>query len=814
MTTPEIETLLEEEVKASYIDYAMSVIIGRALPDVRDGLKPVQRRILYAMRELGLTPGRPFRKSATVVGDVIGKFHPHGDSPVYDALVRMAQDFALRYPLVDGQGNFGSIDGDPPAAYRYTEARLTHIAMELMEDLDEETVDFIPNFDGRLNEPVVLPGKFPNLLANGTTGIAVGMATNIPPHNIREIVDALLLLINNPDVEEEELFKVIKGPDFPTGGVIVGTQGIREAYTTGRGKIILRGKWKIEDKKTHKQIVITEIPYALSKTLLIEKIAELVRNKKIDGISDLRDESDREGLRLVVELKRGVNEDLIINQLLSHTPLQTSYGIILLALVDDEPKILTLKELLQEHIRHRINVVERRTKYRLRKAENRAHVLQGFLIALENIDEVIEIIKSSSTPSEAKSALIERFEFSEHQAQAILEMRLQTLTGLEREKIEKEYQEVSEKITQYKAILESRELLMNEIKKELEYIKGKYADARRTQISEESFKKLDILDLIPKEEVVITLTQGGYAKRTPLRSYRQQHRGGVGKTGVTYYEEDLPLSVSICNSHDALLVFTNIGRAYTLHAYQIHEGGARAKGKPLRTIIRLREDERVVALIPVRSFLEDDREILLITKTGIVKKTPIAEFAHAFSRGVIAQKLKEDDYVVSAIPVRSDDQIVIVKSDGKAARIRVSDIRSVGRQAKGVKGIKTDSAYVVSVERIVPGNKFLTITEKGYGKRVNIGSIRLIKRGGKGVIVQKVTKDTGRLVKMATVGKKDEIILLSQQGNIIRLKVSAIRPMGRNTKGVKLMRLKEDDKIIDVAVIDRSGHETFEMFDG
>ncbi len=806
---PEIEALLEEELRISYIDYAMSVIVGRALPDIRDGLKPVQRRILFAMRNLGLVPGRPYRKSATVVGEVIGKYHPHGDGPVYDALVRMAQDFSLRYPLVDGQGNFGSIDGDPPAAYRYTEARLTPVAMELLENLDEDTVDFVPNFDGRLQEPVVLPAKFPNLLANGSAGIAVGMATNIPPHNLRELVDALILLLEDPEVDDEELLRVLKGPDFPTGGLIMGTRGIRDAYLTGRGKILVRSRYHIEEKKNHLQIVITEIPYGLSKTLLIESIARLVRDKRVDGIADLRDETDREGLRVVIELKRGANPDIVVNQLLKHTPMQTTFGIILIALSDGEPRLFTLREMLAEYLQHRETVIERRTRYRLKKAEDRAHILEGLLKALDAIDEVITIIRHSASPQEARQRLIQTFEFTEKQAQAILDMRLQTLTGLEREKVQAEYQDLQKKITDYREILESRPRLLLEIRKELEEIREKYGDARRTEIVPEEPEDFDITDLIPDEEVVVTLTYQGYAKRTHLKSYRQQARGGVGKAGIKFYEEDFPVAVFVCRTHDQLLILTDRGRAYTLATYLIHEAGLRARGRPLRGLISLEQGERIVAMIPVRDFSQDPRQIFLATEEGVVKRVGIRDFQHAGRRGIWAQRLREGDRLVAAVPVRDDHEIILAKADGRAVRFPVSEVRVMGRTAMGVRGTRTTRENrVVSCTRVVPGKLVLTVTEFGYGKRVPTDQIRRTHRGGKGVIVQKITPKTGRLVRLSTVDSKDEIILLTQQGNTIRTQSGDIRIAGRNTQGVRLVRLREGDRVVDLAVIEHDEGKT------
>jgi len=802
-----IETLIEDEMRSSYIDYAMSVIVGRALPDARDGLKPVQRRILYAMRELGLLPNRPFRKSATVVGEVIGKFHPHGDLAVYDALVRMAQDFSLRYPIIEGQGNFGSIDGDPPAAYRYTEVRLHKLAVELMEGLDEDTVDFVPNFDERLIEPTVFPAKIPNLIINGSSGIAVGMATNIPPHNLGEVIDALIILIDNPQIEDDLLIKKVKGPDFPTGGIIVGSKGIFDAYRTGRGKIVLRSKIQIEEKRGKStRIVVTEIPYQVSKSLIIERIASLVREKKIEGIADLRDESDREGLRIVIELKRGVQEQVIMNQLLKHTPLQVIYGIILLALVDGEPKVLTLKEMLNEYLKHRENVIERRTKYRLKQAEKRAHLLEGFRKALDHIDEIIALIKSSKNSKEAKERLMEKFDFSEEQAQGILDMRLHQLTRLERSKIDEEYEKLIKDIEQYRAILTNRALLLEVIKKELQEIKSKYSDPRRTEIIEEEPVEPDIEDLIPKEDVIVTLTYRGYIKRTPIRSYRQQARGGVGKSGIQVYEDDFPTHVVTSNTHHYLMLFTNKGRAYVLKTYQIPEGGLLSKGRILKNLIYHKSEEHITALIPFEGF-SDKMEMIMATRNGIVKKTRLAEFLHCGRRGVQAIRLREGDELIGVELIRGGEELVLAKSSGIAIRFREKEVRVMHRQASGVRGIKLRKGEsVVGLVKVVNG-KILTLTENGYGKRINPNTIRITRRGGIGIKIQKVTEKTGRLVKVGLVENEDGLIILTKAGTVIRLRANNIKELGRSAQGVKLMKVKEGDKIVDVAIISRAEEE-------
>ncbi len=795
------DILIEEEMKSSYIDYAMSVIVGRALPDVRDGLKPVQRRILFAMRQLGLVPQRPFRKSATVVGEVIGKFHPHGDMAVYDALVRMAQDFSLRYPLIEGQGNFGSIDGDPPAAYRYTEVRLSKVAMEMLADLDEDTVDYTPNFDGRLMEPLVLPSKIPNLLVNGSSGIAVGMATNIPPHNLGEIVDALLFLIDNPETPDEELLRFVKGPDFPTGGIIVGKKGIKEVYLTGHARLTVRSRCEIVEEGKVSKIIVTEIPYQVSKSQIIEKIAQAVREKRIDGISDLRDESDREGMRIVVEIKKGYSAENIYWQLLKHTPLQTTFSATLLALVNGEPKTLTLKRMLQLYLDHRVNVVERRTRYRLRKAEERAHIVEGFLKALSMIDAVVDLIKKSEDTESAKNALVREMEFTEAQAKAILDMRLSSLTRLEGEKLESELKDLKAKIEEFKAILGDRAKLNSVIKGELLEVKEKYNDERRTVIEENGQVEFDIEDLVPDEEVTITLTHLGYIKRTPLRYYKQQSRGGTGRSGIKVYEEDYPVSVSIANNHDDLLFFTDQGRVFRIKAYQIPEGGLQAKGRPIRNFINLKKGEWVTTVIPLRRG-NNGEYIFMATKKGRVKKTHIYQFRSASRRGIIAISLKEGDGLVGVLLTSGRDDIIIAKSDGRAMRFKEADVRAMSRQARGVKGTRVPSGHkVVSIVPFNEGKRLMTITEKGYGKSLDLDEIRVQKRGGMGIKIQKLTKTTGKLVKVALIDEEDQVIFLTHLGTVIRLKAKEIKKLGRYARGIRLMKVRGNDYIVDLAII-------------
>ncbi len=802
-----IETLIEDEMRTSYIDYAMSVIVGRALPDARDGLKPVQRRILYAMRELGLLPGKPFRKSATVVGEVIGKYHPHGDLPVYDALVRMAQDFSLRYPLVEGQGNFGSIDGDPPAAYRYTEARLSKIAVELLEGLDEDTVDFVPNFDGRLKEPVVLPAGFPNLIVNGASGIAVGMATSIPPHNLVEVIDGLVALIDRPDIPDEELFSIIKGPDFPTGAEIIGINGIREAYSTGRGKIKVRSKIHFEEVRGRRAIVVTEIPYQVSKATIIERIADLVRQKKVDGISDLRDESDREGLRIVIELKRGAQEQVVLNQLLKHSPLQVTYGIILLALVNNQPRLLSLRDLLNVYLNHRIEVVERRTRFRLRKAEARAHILEGFRKALDHIDEIIAIIRASESPATAKVALMERFDFSEAQAQAILDLKLQNLTKLERGKIEEEYAKLIKDIERYRAILDNRQLLLEVIKEELLEIKSKYGDERRTEIiASEVDLTIEEEDLIPREDVVVTITNSGYVKRTPVRSYRTQGRGGVGRSGINLYEDDFPIFVVKGNTHNYMMFFTDHGRAFAVKTYVLPEGGLHARGRPLRNFIKLRDDEKVTAAISFDEF-DPALNVFLATRNGIVKKIGLDTLVNAGRNGIYAIRFPEkaDDVLIGAVLTAGDDHVLLARANGYGVAFHESKVRKMGRNAYGVRGVKPmPGGHVVSLVRLDRDKNLVTITERGYGKKLSADDIRITSRGTKGVIIQRLSPKTGSLVRVRPINGSDDILVLTKSGTVIRFKGKDVRQMGRYAVGVRMINLKDDDVVVDMTVIERN----------
>ncbi len=797
-----LESLIEEELKRSYIDYAMSVIVGRAIPDVRDGLKPVQRRILYAMYDLGLLPGRPFRKSATVVGEVIGKYHPHGDSPVYEALVRMAQDFSLRYPLVEGQGNFGSIDGDPPAAYRYTEARLSPIALEMLEGIEEETVDWVPNFDGRLKEPVVLPGKFPNLLCNGTTGIAVGMATSLPPHNLSEVVDALVALIENPELEVGDLLRYIQGPDFPTAGILYKDEGFFEAYRTGRGRVVVEARAEIETPRgKNARIVVREIPYMVNKTTIIDRIVQLVRNKKIEGISDLRDESDREGIRLVIEVKRGHDPEILWNQLLLHTPLRISFSMIFLVLVDGEPRTLNLKELLEQYLAHREDVVIRRTRFRLRKAEERAHILEGFLTILDDLDRAIAIIRSSQNREEAAGRLMEAFGLSEAQVKAVLEMRLHQLTRLEREKIQEEYRGLLADIERFRSLLASHELRMEEIKQELLDLKARYGDPRRTEIRAGSLRKdFDITDLIPDEETVVTLTRQGYIKRTPLKAYRSQGKGGVGKQGIRLHGEDWPVLVEVVRTHDHVLFLTRQGKAYALKVYELPEGGVASRGRPVSNLIQL-DGDMVRAAIPYRT-LPEDLFLLFVTRKGIVKRTPITDFRNAHRGGIIAIRLEEGDEVVTVLPVREGEEVLIATRLGQGVRFDVTEVRPMGRGARGVRGVLLrDGDEVVDATPVVPEDTLLVITERGYGKRTAVSGIRKIHRGGRGVRIHDVTRKTGPVVRVFRVDEGDQVLLLAQSGKSIRIRVREIRETGRVSQGVKLFRVDFDDRVVDAARI-------------
>lgn len=809
---------IEEEMKISYLDYAMSVIIGRALPDVRDGLKPVQRRILYAMFREGLLAGKKYSKCAGVVGEVLKKYHPHGDQAVYDALVRLAQDFNMRYPLIEGQGNFGSIDGDPPAAYRYTEARLTKIAEELLQDIDKETVPFVPNFDSTTQEPLVLPARIPNLLINGSSGIAVGMATNIPPHNLSEIVDALIKLLENPQISIEELLESVKGPDFPTGGIIYGIKGIKDLYLTGRGLIKIRAKVKIEREikgkkvekvplseieskgKTFKEkIIITEIPYQVNKAKLIEKIAELVREKKIEGITEIRDESNREGIRVVLELKKGEMPEVILNNLYRHTQMETTFGGIMLAIVDGQPKILNLKEALWEFIKHRKDVVTKRTAFDLKKAEYQAHILFGLKIAVENLDEVISIIRKSQNPEEAKIKLTNKFPLTEIQAQAILDMRLQRITGLEREKIIKDYEAILKDIEKLRAILESEELVKNIIKEELIEIKQKYGDERKTEIIAET-KEINIEDLITQEDMVITLTHLGYIKRTSLSDYKSQKRGGKGLTPMETVTDDYLESVLTGSTHDHIMFFSNFGRVYSLKVYQIPETGRLSKGKAIVNLLPLQEGEKITTALVCKDI--EKGYLMMFTKKGFVKKTSIEEFKNIRQKGIIAIDLEEGDELISVRKTTGNDQLIIATKMGMALRFSELDVRPTGRTSRGVIGIRFSQTgdEVVSADIVSEDCFVLTITEKGIGKKTPIEEYRLQHRGGKGVKNIKLSQKTGHVISSLHVKEDDEIIICSSS-KIIRLKVSQIRPQGRATTGVKLIDLSAGDTVVSISRI-------------
>lgn len=790
---------LEEEMKVSYLDYAMSVIIGRALPDVRDGLKPVQRRILYAMFREGLLPGKKYSKCAGVVGEVLKKYHPHGDAAVYDALVRLAQDFNMRYPLVDGQGNFGSIDGDPPAAYRYTEARLAKIAEELLADIDKDTVDFVPNFDETTEEPVVLPTRVPNLLINGSSGIAVGMATNIPPHNLGEVIDALVKLLDEPNTSIEELMEVLKGPDFPTGGLIYGREGIRGAYLHGKGHVKIRARARIERDKRGERIVITEIPYQVNKSQLLKKIAELVRDKKFEGISELRDESDRDGIRIVLELKKGEIAQVILNNLYKHTQMESTFGIIMLAIVEGQPRILNLKKLLNLFLEHRRNVVLRRTAYDLKKAEERAHILEGLKIAVENLDDIIALIKGSKSPEEARLGLMKRYPLSEIQAQAILDMKLQRLTALERDRILAEYEETQTEIKRLKEVLGSEKLLKAIIRQEFLEIKEKYADPRRTDIREETVE-LSIEDLITEEDNVITISHLGYIKRAPLSQYRSQRRGGKGLTGMETKEEDYVTDLYIGSTHDHILFFTNKGRLYWLKVYQIPEAGRYSRGKAIVNLLPLEGEERIATALVTR--LDKEGYIVMFTKKGMVKKTDLKEFSNPRSKGIIAINLEDGDELIAVKQTDGRSDLIIGTKKGLAIRFKEEEVRPVGRIAKGVIGIRLlKDDEVVSADTAQEGTTLLTVTEKGLGKRTDINEYPLQGRGGKGVISIKITPKGGNAVGLLQVKDQDEIMVITNTGKLIRTKVKNIPIQGRSTQGVKLMDLEEIDRIVGIGLI-------------
>ena len=797
-----IEHDLYDEMKTSYIDYAMSVIVSRALPDVRDGLKPVHRRILYGMHELGVTPDKPHKKSARIVGEVMGKYHPHGDSSIYDAMVKLAQDFSTRYMLVDGHGNFGSVDGDGAAAMRYTEARMSPFSLQMVRDLDKDTVDFMENFDGEEKEPVVLPSRVPNLLINGSNGIAVGMATSIPPHNLGETIDACVEMIDNPDCTIEDLIKIIKGPDFPTGAMILGKNAAREAYLTGQGKVNVRSVCEIEESVRGKtKIVVTEIPYQVNKARLIESMADLVRSKKIDGITAIRDESSREGTRIVIELKKEVNPNVVLNRLYKHTQLQTSCSMIMLALVNGEPKILNLYQILDEYLKHQKEVVTRRTRFDLAKAEARAHILEGLLIALDNIDEIIKTIRSAY--NDAKEKLMVRFKLSEVQAQAILDMRLARLQGLEREKLEAEYKEILEKIAYYKEILADERKLMRVIKNEMLEIKSKWADPRRTKIVADD-GELDEEALIDEEDVAITLTHLGYVKRVPENTYKAQRRGGKGIVGLTTRENDFVKDLIITSTHDYLMFFTDLGRVYQIKAYQIPEASRTAKGTPVINFLNLNSGERVTAVIPIKSF-DTDEELIMVTKMGTIKKTPLKEFDTNRKAGLIAINLKDGDKLISVAQSSANETVYVVTKQGKAIAFSESDVRSMGRNAGGVRAISLEKDdEVVSMELdIDKARKMLVITENGFGKRTPLDEYRLQARGGKGVATYDKTKfgKTGMLVGATLVSDEDEIMIINSDGVIIRIRAGEITKSGRTTQGVKIMKVEKGKKIVSFAKV-------------
>ena len=798
---------IENEMKTAYIDYAMSVIVARALPDVRDGMKPVHRRILYTMHEDGFTPDKPYRKCATTVGDVLGRYHPHGDASVYDALVRMAQDFSLRYMMVDGHGNFGSIDGDPPAAYRYTEARMSKIALNMLTDIEKNTVDFIPNFDDRLQEPTVLPSKIPALLANGSSGIAVGMATNIPPHNLGELIDGIVKIIDEDEVTDEDLMSVIKGPDFPTGATILGREGIKQAYTTGRGKITLRAEAEIEEMSGNKQrIIVSSLPYQVNKAKLIEHIAELVKDKRIEGISAIRDESDRiDKVRIVIELKRDANPQVVLNQLYKNTQMQDTFGIIMLALVDGQPQILTLRQCLDHYIGHRKEVVLRRTKFDLDKAEARAHILEGLKIALDNIDEVIAIIRAAY--DDAKERLMARFGFSEIQAQAILDMRLKTLSGLQREKIDEEYKALMELIAYYKEILSSETLVYQIIKDELLEIRDKFADERLTKIVAAE-GEIDIEDLIKEEQSVIALTHFGYIKRMPISTYKSQKRGGKGITGIATREEDFVKQIFTASTHDTILFFSNKGKLYKLRGYEIPEAGRTARGTAIVNLLSLDAGEKISAIIPIQNFAEG-KYLLFATREGIIKKTPLTEYNSARKTGLLSITLKGEDELIDVRLTDGEDNIVLVTRKGLAITFGEKDVRPMGRISQGVIGIRLNKDdYVIGMESIIVGSKstLLAITENGFGKRTELDEYRVQTRGGKGVITYKITPKTGDIVGIRIVEETDDVMLITDTGTIIRLNVSEISVLGRSTQGVTLMRTNEG-KVVSIEKVPEQDEE-------
>ncbi len=792
---------IEDEIKQSYLDYAMSVIIGRALPDVRDGLKPVHRRILYSMYELKNDYNKPYKKSARIVGDVIGKYHPHGDAAVYDALVRMAQDFSLRYPLVDGQGNFGSIDGDPPAAMRYTEVRMTRLAQEFLSDIEKETVDFVPNYDSSLQEPVVLPARVPNLLINGSSGIAVGMAANIPPHNLSEIISGIVALIDNPDMTNADLMEYIKGPDFPSAGMILGEEGIREAYETGRGIIKIRARTEIETTKSNKKpkIIIKELPYQVNKARLLEKIANLVKEKRIEGIREIRDESDREGLRVVLELRSGTFPEVILNQLYKFTQLEVTFGIILLAIVNNRPEVLSLRDALQHFIDFRRQVIIRRTIFDLRKAEEKAHILLGLKIALENLDAVIELIKKAESPKIAKAQLMERYSLTDVQAQAILDMRLQRLTGLEREKIIQEYEEIQKKIKYLKSILSSDEMVLQIIKDELMEIDERYGDERKTEII--PFRKdLGKEDLIAVEDMVVTISHAGYIKRNSVNFYRNQRRGGKGRTGMGTRKEDFVSNLFVASTHDTILFFTDRGRTYWLKVYEIPQSGPYTKGKAIVNLLDLQPGEKIATILPVKKF-EEGKFVVVATRKGLVKKTPVMDYSNPRSRGIIGARIVPGDELISAVLTDGTKDLFLMSRKGKSIRFKETDVRPTGRNSMGVIGMDVNGSELVGMDVIEKNQYILVVTEKGFGKRTIESEYRVQKRGGKGLINIKITERNGPVVGFRRVTDDDDVMLITDTGRIIRINVADVNPKGRVVQGVKLIDLGPDEKVVDIASV-------------
>ncbi|MGW8207796.1 MAG: DNA gyrase subunit A [Syntrophobacteria bacterium] len=797
---------IEDEIKHSYLDYAMSVIIGRALPDVRDGLKPVHRRILYAMRELGTDWNKPYKKSARIVGDVIGKYHPHGDAAVYDALVRMAQAFSMRYTLVDGQGNFGSVDGDPPAAMRYTEVRQNKLAHEFLTDLDKETADFTPNYDSSLEEPSVLPTLVPNLLINGSSGIAVGMACNIPPHNLSEVIDGLIAVIDDPQTDLQRLLSIIPGPDFPTAGLIYGSAGIREAYATGKGLIKVRARVELEDVNGDQQrIVITELPFQVNKARLLERVAELVKQKRLEGIRDIRDESDREGMRVAIDLKRDEHAEVILNNLYKLTNMEVTFGINMLAIVHNRPELLSLKEILEHFLAHRRTVVLRRTAFQLRRAEERGHILEGLKIALENLDAIIELIKSAPNPKEARAQLMEQYGLSEKQAQAILDMRLQRLTGLERQKILEEYRDILEEIARLRKILEDETLLMSLVRQELLQLKEDYGDGRRTEIVQD-VQELDLIDYITEEDMVVTVSHAGYIKRSPVHLYRSQRRGGKGRTGTRPRQEDFVELLFVASTHDSLLFFTNLGLIHWLKVYQLPEASPLARGKAIVNLLQLQESERVATILPVREF-ETNMYVVMATRKGVVKKTDLMAYGKPRAGGIIALKIDEDDELICARITDGRQQLFFSTRAGKSLRVREDDIRPMGRVARGVKGMTVDGSSLVGMEVISEEATILTVSENGFGKRTATREFPLRRRGGKGVLSMRTTERNGPVVGFRQVGENDEIMLITDRGRIIRMMVSEISVIGRITQGVRLIDIEPGERVVDLASLAETEEE-------